>query len=249
MQKVSLSQDCILGGITQIIPVYSNVKGRPLSIGPIEVFFRERGGDNALWILCHPAISEFVHSEILKFGCSVAAVDDISLFSVRGEKSYSFVKSLFEVNEAETELKGGHLYASMYSPHTALPPYYAPEYYRKDSHITMPKRLYYPPNASTSIARPHTPVQFIRRCQPQFGRALAGFDILVPHELIHTFWNDAALTKPVIVTSSFSFHCSALSASGIFSTPATVCHCRAFLFRSGVDSPTTSLTLLREWTS
>lgn len=249
MQRVSLSQECIRGGTTQTIPVYSNTNGRPLSIGPIEVFFHERGGENALWILCHPAISGFVHNEIAKFGCSVTVVDDISLFSVRGEKSYSFMKSLFDVNEAETELKGDHLYASVYSPHIALPPYYAPEYYREDSHIAMPKRRYYPPNASPAIARPHTAVQWIRRNQPQFGRALSGFDVFVPHELIRLFWNDASLAKPVIVTSFLSLHCSARSPSGIFSTPVTVCRCRAFPCRLRVDSPTTSPILPREWTS
>ena len=99
MQRVSLSQECIQGGITQAIPVYSNSNSRPLSIGPIEVFFREREGENALWILCHPAISGFVHNEIAKFGCSVTVVDDISLFSVRGEKSFSARFRAFDLSD------------------------------------------------------------------------------------------------------------------------------------------------------
>ncbi|KAK8817187.1 hypothetical protein WA556_003083, partial [Blastocystis sp. ATCC 50177/Nand II] len=101
-----------------------------------------------------------------------------------------------------TPLKDKAIRAATFQPRAVTLPYYAPEYYRQDSTLRPPRRVYFPPGAQPTQPTPPTPspALLIRRDPPPFGRALGGFDVLLPRAAVQTFWQELCALRPIATT-------------------------------------------------
>ena len=104
---------------------------------------------------------------------------------------------------ALTPLKDKAIRAATFQPRAVTLPYYAPEYYRQDSTLRPPRRVYFPPGAQPTQPTPPTPspALLIRRDPPPFGRALGGFDVLLPRAAVQTFWQELCALRPIAVVA------------------------------------------------
>ena len=217
MNRDNLSPSCLQGDVVQTIFVYVSENGIATGIGPVRLLVREYGDARCLWLLAHPAFSAFLLHRIQSDGYSVQEAQDTCLFSLRGLASDSLILSLFPdaipstsavasantvtATAALTPLKDKAIRAATFQPRALTLPYYAPEYYRQDSTLRPPRRVYFPPNAQPTPSAPPTPspALLIRRDPPPFGRALGGFDVLLPRAAVRTFWQELCALRPIVV--------------------------------------------------
>lgn len=225
MNRDNLAPSCLHGDVVQTIFIYVSENGVATGIGPVQLLVREYGDARCLWLLAHPAISAFLLHHIQSDGYAVQEAQDTCLFSLRGLASDALIQSLFPdaipstsavtnatavmssstptPTTALTPLKDKAIRAATFQSRSVTLPYYAPEYYRQDSTLRPPRRVYFPPGAQPTQPTPPTPspALLIRRDPPPFGRALGGFDVLLPRAAVQTFWQELCALRPIAVVA------------------------------------------------
>lgn len=198
MNHDNLSPSCLSGQTTQTISVCISENGQTLNIGPVELLVREYDTAPSLWLLVHPCISAFLLQHIECCGYSVLEAPDVCHFSIRGISSDSLLHSLFSTTPNTT--RDNTITPTTFQPRVVAQPYFAPEYYSQDSMLHLPHRVYFPPATQPPPPPPPpSPALLIHRHAPSFGRALAGFDVLLPRTAVHTFWTDLCALRPIVV--------------------------------------------------
>ena len=229
MNRDNLAPSCLHGDVVQTIFIYVSENGVVTGIGPVQLLVREYDDARCLWLLAHPAISAFLLHRIQSDGYAVQEAQDTCLFSLRGLASDALIQSLFPdaipstsavtnatavmssstptptptPTTALTPLKDKAIRAATFQPRAVTLPYYAPEYYRQDSTLRPPRRVYFPRGAQPTQPTPPTPspALLIRRDPPPFGRALGGFDVLLPRAAVQTFWQELCALRPIAVVA------------------------------------------------
>ena len=231
MNRDNLAPSCLHGDVVQTIFIFVSENGVVTGIGPVQLLVREYDDTRCLWLLAHPAISAFLLHHIQSDGYAVQEAQDTCLFSLRGLATESLIQSLFPdaipstsavtnatavmslstptptpiptPTTALTPLKDRAIRAATFQPRAVTLPYYAPEYYRRDSTLRPPRRVYFPPGAQPIQPTPPTPspALLIRRDPPPFGRALGGFDVLLPRAAVQTFWQELCALRPLVVVA------------------------------------------------
>lgn len=183
MNRDNLAPSCLHGDVVQTIFIYVSENGVVTGIGPVQLLVREYDDARCLWLLAHPAISAFLLHRIQSDGYAVQEAQDTCLFSLRGLASDALIQSLFPdaipstsavtnatavmssstpiptptptptPTTALTPLKDKAIRAATFQPRAVTLPYYAPEYYRQDSTLRPPRRVYFPARARN----PHSP--------------------------------------------------------------------------------------------
>ena len=209
MNRDNLAPSCLHGDVVQTIFIYVSENGVATGIGPVQLLVREYDDARCLWLLAHPAISAFLLHHIQSDGYAVQEAQDTCLFSLRGLASDALIQSLFpDAIPSTSAVTNATAVMSSSTPipiPTPIPtlPYYAPEYYRQDSTLRPPRRVYFPPGAQPTQPTPPTPspALLIRRDPPPFGRALGGFDVLLPRAAVQTFWQELCALRPIAVVA------------------------------------------------